>query len=125
MENNEKLLEAARMLKSHCEGIGFGETCLFADGGECTGAGVCLITCGGCGPSEWEIDESRWSPADKSLAAGLKANGYNSVTRMLGSESVFVIGASKTALELGRDFFANLACNEVVNLDDIIGEAKP
>lgn len=64
MENNEKLLEAARMLKSHCEETRFGEMCLFADGGECTGAGVCLITCGGCGPSEWEIDESRWTSGD-------------------------------------------------------------
>lgn len=121
MENNEKLLEAARMLKTHCEKMEDCGKCCFIYGtandlhcGISTSAGV---------PCGWRLpNTARWTPADKSLAAGLKANGYNSVTRMHGSESVLVMGRSQTALELGKGVFANLQLGEVVNLDDIIGE---
>lgn len=120
MENNEKLLEAARTIQEHCESADAGSACPFAIDGVCNGIFGCTMR---KMPIDWKIpNRTRWTPADKALAAGLKANGYNSVTRAYGSESVLVLGRSQTALELGKDFFESLACNEVVNLDDIAGE---
>lgn len=121
MANNEKLLEAARMLKSHCEKMEDCGKCCFIYG---TANDLhCGISTSAWVPCGWRVPgKTRWTPADKALAAGLKANGYNSVTRAYGSESVLVLGRSQTALELGKDFFESLACNEVVNLDDIAGE---
>lgn len=120
MENNEKLLEAARMLKSHCEKMEGCGKCCFIYGtandlhcGISTSAGV---------PCGWRVPgKTRWTPADKSLAAGLKANGYNSVTRTIVGGAV-AFGRSRTRLALGNDMFAGIAEGEVVNLDDIIGE---
>ena len=72
----------------------------------------------------WKVElekKGRWTPADKALAAGLKANGYNSVTRAIVG-GVIALGRSKQALVLGDDMFAGAAEGEVVNLDEIIGE---
>lgn len=121
MENNEKLLEAARMLKSHCEKMEGCGKCCFIYGtandlhcGISTSAGV---------PCGWRVPgKTRWTTADKDLAAGLKANGYNSVTRAIVSGGVVALGRSKPALSLDDDMFAGVAEGEVVNLDDIIGE---
>lgn len=127
MENNEKLLEAAVMIKENCEKTGSGKLCCFAFNGVCQGVDDCILSTDGGAPMFWPIDresESRWTPADKALAAGLKANGYNSVTRMHGSETVLVMGRSQTALELGKGVFENLQLGEIVNLDDIIGEGR-
>lgn len=120
MDEDKKLLEAAVSIREHCKKTKVGEHCAFNLGQECDGFHGCEMT--GI-PRYWAIPKHDvWTNADKALAAGLKANGYNSVTRLHGSESVFVLGRSKTALELGKCFFANLACEEVVNLDDVIGQ---
>lgn len=121
MENNEKLLEAARMIKRHCKETGINNPCCFALDGICKGIENCTIGDYDLFPCDWDVKDC-WTPADKALAAGLKANGYNSVTRMHGSETVLVMGRSQAALELGKGVFANLQLGEVVNLDDIIGE---
>lgn len=125
MENNEKLLEAARMIQEHCGKNCILSQCIFSTGGTCC-PDACIFQRGlyGLGiPATWKIPQQcRWTSADKAIAAGLKANGYNSVTRMHSSETVLVMGRSQTALELGKSFFANLQLGDVVNLDDIIGE---
>lgn len=121
MENNEKLLEAARMLKSHCEKMkGCGKCCFIYGTANDLHCGISTSAGLPCG---WRVPgKTRWTPADKAIAAGLKANGYNSVTRMHGSETVLVMGRSQTALELGKGVFENLQLGEVVNLDDIVEE---
>lgn len=126
MENNEKLLEAAMTIRDHCKKNGILRPCIFAVGGRCL-PDVCVFHRDLCGlriPAAWNLPKGtgKWTQADKALATGLKANGYNSVTRACDNENVIVIGREKTALELGQDFFTSLACNEVVNLDEIIGE---
>ena len=124
MENNEKLLEAAVTIKENCEKTESGKPCCFAFNGVCHGVDDCVLSTDGGAPAFWPIDrenESRWTPADKAFAAGLKANGYNSVTRTTVGGAV-ALGRSTPALSIGDDMFAGVAEGEVVNLDDILGE---
>ena len=123
MADNERLLEAARMIQEHCNHTEQGGVCPFAHGGVCDGFKRCGIAPREFIPGEdWDIPKlCRWTPADKALAAGLKANGYNSVTRAIVG-GVIALGRSKQALVLGDDMFASVAEGEIVNLDDIIGE---
>lgn len=120
MENNEKLLEAARMIKRHCKETGVNNPCCFALDGICKGIENCTIGDYDLFPCDWDVKDC-WTHADKALAAGLKANGYNSVTRTTVGGAV-ALGRSRTRLALGNDMFAGVAEGEVVNLDDIIGE---
>lgn len=125
MESNEKLLEAARMLKNHCDQQmeGCGKCCFVYSTG--TGSLHCGISTSAGVPCGWRVPgESRWLPADEALAAGLKANGYNSVTRAIVSGGVVVVGRSKPALPLDDDMFDGIAEGEIVNLDDIIGQGR-
>lgn len=123
MSDNEKLLEAARMLQEHCKESCSGGPCPFSRISEnrCAGTNWCFLA---GSPREWKVQKRcRWTSADKALGAGLKAYGYNSVSRAIrGSEKVLVMGRSETVMELGKSLFANLQLGEVVNLDDIIGE---
>ena len=57
MVNNEKLLEAARMIQEHCEHTEMGYECPFAYEGVCDGIDNCLL--GGYLPYKWIIPESR------------------------------------------------------------------
>lgn len=56
MENNEKLLEAARMLKSHCEGTEGGEPCCFALNEVCQGVDDCILSPDGGAPMLWPVE---------------------------------------------------------------------
>lgn len=127
MENNEKLLEAAMTIKENCEktGVGSGNPCCFAINGVCEGTSYCALTPYDGAPMLWKVErekKGRWKPADQALAYGLKANGYNSVTRSIVIGGAVALGRSKQALVLGDDMFAGVAAGEVVNLDEIIGE---
>lgn len=123
MADAKKLLEAARMLKNHCRQMESCEKCFF---GFDIGSDVlrCGISTSAGMPCGWILpNNARWTPADKALAAGLKVNGYTSITRVYGSGHVIVsLKESPDSLDLGKDLFAGLCRNEVVNLDDIIGE---
>lgn len=120
MENNEKLLEAARMIKRNCKETDIKNPCCFALDGICKGIENCTIGDYDLFPCDWDVKDC-WTQADKALAAGLKANGYNSVTRTIVGGAV-ALGRSKPALPLGNDMLSGVAAGEVVNLDDIIGE---
>lgn len=123
MDDNEKLLEAAKTIKKHCNESCTGKPCPFSKISEnrCAGSDWCHLS---GKVREWKIlNFHKWTPADKALAAGLKANGYTSITRVFGSGHVIVsLKESPDSLDLGKDLFADLCRNEVVNLDEIIGE---
>lgn len=130
MDDNEKLLEAARMIRDHCRQTERNEPCPLAYGGVCDGVSNCGCSRpfpGECVPGDdWDIPDTRkWTPADKALAAGLKANGYTSITRVCGSGHVIAsLGESPDSLDLGEDLFKGLAKNECVYLYDIIADGE-
>lgn len=55
MENNEKLLEAARMIQDHCQHTFEGERCIFSEINRCNGCQDCVLGYGGYIPIDWDI----------------------------------------------------------------------
>lgn len=56
MENNEKLLEAARMIQKHCERTECGEPCCFALNGVCEGIDDCVLSSDVGAPLFWSVE---------------------------------------------------------------------
>lgn len=57
MADNEKLLEAARMIQEHCESIKPFEPCCFAFNGVCKGVDDCVLSPDGGAPMLWSVEQ--------------------------------------------------------------------
>lgn len=112
--DNEKLIEAARLLKEHCSNTRCNK-CVFDKGG-CT-LSVTLT------PSGWEIPTPRrWTDADIALAKALKAFGAQRIGGRASVKFAYCIDGACYPVPSGA--FANLSANEEISIDDIIAERE-
>ena len=119
MEDNEKLMKAAAMLKKYCEQMESCKNCIFSFKSN-NDVALCRISKATCMPIGWKIpDMRRWTPADKALAKSLMEFGVKIITRRCG-KVLFVDGFN--CAEAPSRAFASLKEYETVNLEDIVGE---
>lgn len=118
-EENKKLIDAANILKEHCNKKFKGDKkcdCVFAKGEKCT-----LLE---EYPCDWHTPKViRWTPEDVALAKALKEVG---VTEIYGSTSHFMVWKDEN-MHVGylpSLAFRNLDYMETVKIDDIIKEAE-
>lgn len=127
MENNEKLLEAARTIQEHCESASLEDRCPFSTaGGKCNGDAFCLLSAGRYGiPKDWKI--SRWTDADIALAKALQIAGYSEIKRSVtGVANCMVKEQDDSYFGLPSAFFKAVKTGETVQLSEIIAEgARP
>lgn len=129
MSDNEKLLEAARMIQNHCKHTDVDGICPFSPNGICNGTAHCGISGGrGAVPGEdWEISKPRrWTKRDIALAKALKPFGVEFVERWNNSRFVR-FGAGEASYETDRlpdGSFPALEDGEKVQLSDIIAEGE-
>lgn len=126
MAENEKLLEAARMLQEHCKHTEQGGLCPLAHNGICDGVNNCGIA--GVGETipgeDWEIPEPcRWTKADVNMAKALMAVGFEVVYEKAKRKYAYTGGAIGIQWELPTGLFENLTTVETVQLSDIVKEA--
>lgn len=125
MADNEKLLEAARMIQEHCKNTKQGGICPFAHGGACDGLDNCRIS-GGSGliPGyEWDVPKPRrWTDADVNMAKILVSLGYKKVMKFSDEKQPIARDDEMGAWHLDSGIFAAIEGREVVQLSDIIAE---
>lgn len=123
MADNEKLLEAARMIKEHCEAVKSHGECEFSTTGMCLGA----INCRMCGhanvPALWRIPKPcRWTENDMIMAKALIAAGFDRAARNESLETVFALKADDSVWTTPSGLFKSINASETVKLSDIIAE---
>lgn len=122
MTDNEKLLEAERMIKRHCKETAKDNPCCFAFSGICRGIENCQI--GDCDmyPCDWNI-KSRWTDADLNMARALSYDGYSEIKRSeTGAVNCMVKEPDDSWFGLPSAFFKPVKAGETVQLSDIIAE---
>lgn len=127
MADNEKLLEAARMIQEHCEHTEMGTPCPLAFNGVCDGTGncgVCERHANGFIPSDWKIPKPcRWTEADALLAKALILAGYTSARFLDGCyDGVFASGRDMVETRVPRGLLCGADSYKGVKLADIIAE---
>lgn len=124
MADNEKLLEAARMIREHCKHTEMGAPCPFAFGGVCDCAESCGISNGECVPDEdWHIPKPcRWTENDALMAKALISVGYTSVCLLEHYSSVLASDGSGLDWRIPSGLFSGVKTGETINLSDIIAE---
>ena len=120
MTENEKLIEAAKMLKEHCAAIEC-DTCHFHLYGSTE---YCALNTG-LVPEEWKLPQlRRWTDEDIALAKALKAFGVFVIER---PEQCRIIGGNERGnviFGLREDAFAGLRIGGEVAIDDIIADGE-
>lgn len=84
MADNKKLMEAAYMIKEHCNHTEKGGPCQFAHGGVCNGVEHCRLSEeGGIIPgTDWDLQKPRrWTDADINLAKALRSFGVTKIKK--------------------------------------------
>ncbi len=116
MDQNQKLIEASKMLKAYC----------LAQEGSCRD---CIFYTDRCGlstvdmPEDWKIPKlRRWSDEDIALAKALKAFGVLAITRNHLGLPIWC--TQKTGGGLPDDSFQKLKHLENVKIDEILEEAE-
>lgn len=119
-EENKKLIEAANLLKEHCEKNIREKECDcpfdFGDDGICSIGDLC--------PDAWEVPKiKRWTPEDVALANVLKAAGVTEICATSSGQRAW------RSDDVGHGYlpdsvFKNVFCGEVFRLDDILKEAE-
>lgn len=125
MADNEKLLEAARMIQEHCKHTEEGGLCPFAYGEVCDGVDNCRISfCGGPVPGEeWDIPKPcRWTDSDVNMAKALQTVGFVSVFKAAYSCAILANCKNGGDWQVPAGLFANLNKGETVQISDIIAE---
>lgn len=127
MADNERLLEAARMIQEHCNHTEQGGVCPFAHGGVCNGVEHCRLSIeGGLNPGiDWDLQNAgRWTDADIALAKALQAFGVKELRKREHLEGVIfdcdAIMKEFHTLPLGA--FKDMKFGETVYISDIIAE---
>lgn len=123
MTDNEKLLEAARMIQEHCKNLNLGDYCPFAIvGKKCGGDTNCLLSNRQYGiPKDWGI--SQWTYADIAMAKALDYEGYREIRRSeTGAVNCMVKETDDSWFGLPSGFFKSVKTGETVQLSDIIAE---
>lgn len=120
MADEKELLEAARMIKRHCENTKIGSPCCFAVGGTCKD-GCCVGDYDF--PCSWEIGK-RWKTADIEMANALKIKEYEAIMRQSSTNYVIVIGKNNECWTVPGGFFDDLKPGEKVMLSDVIKEGE-
>ena len=119
-EENKKLIEAANLLKEHCEKAirEKGCDCPFGFGDD----GICSI--GDLCPDAWEVPNlNRWTPEDVALAKALKVVGAKAIYKTLGS----VYWATDNVNDVGKlpnESFKSIKDCESFSIEYIIKEAE-
>ena len=127
MENNEKLLEAARMIQKHCKHTEVDGICPFSPNGICSGQAHCGISGGrGAVPGEdWKIPQlRRWTDADVNMAKALVSLGYVKVSKYSGKGHPIARDSLHATWYLDSGLFRAINDNETVQLSDIIAEGE-
>ena len=119
-EEKKKLIDAANLLKEHCEKNIREKECdcpfNFGDDGICNIGDLC--------PNSWELQKlCRWTPEDVALAKALKNVGAKVIGRSLStvywrSDDVNISGA------LPYEAFKSIEKYESFSIDEIIKEAE-
>lgn len=127
MADNEKLLEAARMIQEHCKHTERGKPCALAHGETCDGVNNCGVGKqfpGGCIPCEdWNIPKPcRWTENDLIMAKALIVSGFDRVAKKEGQDVIFALMENGDAWIVPPMLFKSLNASETVNLSDIIAE---
>lgn len=125
MVDNEKLLEAARMIKEHCHNTKEGDKCSLSHSGVCSGADSCGVvgTGFGCPDSDWNLPKPiRWTDCDVNMAKALHSVGFVSVFKAAYSCAVLAKCNNGGDWQVPAGLFANLNKGETVQLSDIIAE---
>lgn len=126
MADNEKLLEAARMIQKHCEHTEQGGLCPFARGGVCDGFNLCGIAPKEFIPGEdWDIPKQcRWTDADVNMAKALQTVGFVSVMKAPYSCSILAKRDRGARWEVPSGLFESIKSGESVQLSDIVAEGE-
>lgn len=123
MDDNEKLLEAARAIKAFCYKTRTGTRCLFSVDGICS-IEKCGIASDDLAPDAWKIPNSnRWTEADVALAKALQMFGFYKVKRTNGCYP-FVEGKNGEKKIVPKNAFASINRDESVQLADIVFEGE-
>lgn len=124
MADNEKLLEAARMIQEHCRNTDVERPCPFSKYKVCKGSDCCVIGCIECFPEDWEIPKlCRWTESDMSMAKALYFAGYSEIKRSdLDTLNCMVKEPDGSYFGLPSAFFKAVKSGEAVQLSDIIAE---
>lgn len=127
MAENEKLLEAARMIQDHCKHTEVDGICPFSISGVCSGSACCGISGGrGAVPGEdWKIPKlRRWTDADVNMAKALVSLGYVKVSKYSGKGQPIARDSLHATWYLDSGLFRSINDNETVQLSDIIAEVE-
>ena len=119
-EENKKLIDAANLLKEHCEKNFREKECdcpfNFVDDGICSIGDLC--------PDAWEVPKlNRWTPQDVALAKALKAVGAEVIYKSSGKVSWRTHNIYDCGL-LPDSAFKNMLASESIDIDDIIKEEE-
>ena len=127
MAENEKLLEAARMIQDHCKHTEVDGICPFSIYGVCSGSAFCGISGGrGAVPGEdWKIPKlRRWTDADVNMAKALVSLGYVKVSKYSGKGQPIARDSLHATWYLDSGLFRAINDNETVQLSDILAESE-
>ena len=119
-EEKKKLIDAANLLKEHCEKNIREKECDcpfdFGDDGICSIGDLC--------PDAWEVPKiKRWTPEDVALAKALKSFGVTSISR--NADGNIVIGTALSCVGiLKMNAFFMLCQEDSIGIDEIIKEAE-
>ena len=119
-EENKKLIEAANLLKEHCEKNFREKECdcpfNFGDDGICSIGDLC--------PNAWEVQKlCRWTPEDVALAKALQSFGITRISRNKDENIVMCKGLVCVGILRMNAFFA-LCYEDSIGIDDLIKEAE-
>ena len=119
MTYNKKLLEAALMIKEHCEHTEEGFLCPFSEDGVCRGDDNCGFNA--LPWAHWNIKKPcRWTKEDYELAKALSAFGVIKIRKLDGAVSWLHHGRLGEKLP---DFaFSRMNEQEIIDLEEIIVE---
>lgn len=121
MADNEKLLEAARMIKRHCKETGRDKPCCFAFDGICKGIENCTIGDYDLFPCDWNV-KNRWTTSDVSMAVALRSVGYVRIKEKNCHRQIFAENERGGEWHVPSGLFTAINSNETVQLSDIIAE---
>lgn len=127
MDDNEKLIEAAKLIKEHCDSTKTGNPCIFSVYETCEGPYKCRIGFEKYFPTDWVIPKiSRWTDADIALAKALMEFGVRSIYREKYASSVRYEqqGTFDCNWFLPKNAFASLKQGEMARLKDIVAEGE-
>lgn len=119
-EESKKLIDAANLLKEHCEKNIREKECDcpfdFGDDGICSIGDLC--------PDAWEVPKlNRWTPEDVALAKALQSFGVTSISR--NADGNIVIGTALSCVGiLKMNAFFMLCQEDSIGIDELIKEAE-